>query len=52
MTLREHFGERAADYNATVFDNGQHSRARRGEIFDIPETAPDLVYLDPPYAFP
>jgi adenine-specific DNA-methyltransferase len=52
MTLREHFRERAADYNATVFSNGQRSRARRGEVFDIPETGPDLVYLDPPYAPP
>ena len=52
LTLREHFRERAADYNATVFGNGKRSRARRGEVFDIPETAPDLVYLDPPYAPP
>ncbi|WP_246241281.1 DNA adenine methylase [Mycolicibacterium madagascariense] len=52
LTLREHFRERAADYNATVFSNGKRSRARRGEIFDIPEITPDLVYLDPPYAPP
>lgn len=52
MTLREHFRERAADYNETVFSNGRRSRARRGEVFDIPTTAPDLVYLDPPYAPP
>ena len=52
ITVREHFRERAADYNATVFNNGKRSRARRGEVFEIPETAPDLVYLDPPYAPP
>jgi DNA adenine methylase/adenine-specific DNA-methyltransferase len=52
LTLREHFRERAADYNTTVFSNGKRSRARRGEVFDIPHTAPDLVYLDPPYAPP
>ena len=52
LTLREHFRERAADYNGTVFSNGQRSRARCGDVFDIPETAPDLVYLDPPYAPP
>ncbi len=52
LSLREHFRERAADYNATVFSNGKRSRARRGEVFDIAETAPDLVYLDPPYAPP
>lgn len=52
LTLCEHFRERAADYNATVFSNGKRSRARRGEVFDIPHTAPDLVYLDPPYAPP
>ncbi len=52
MTLREHFRARVSDYNATVFSNGLRSRALRGEVFDIPETAPDLVYLDPPYAPP
>lgn len=52
ITLREHFRERAAEYNATVFTNGRRSRARCGEVFEIPQTAPDLVYLDPPYAPP
>lgn len=52
MTLREHFRERAADYNATVFNNGKRNRARRGDVFEIPEKTPDLVYLDPPYAPP
>ncbi|MCV7125339.1 DNA adenine methylase [Mycobacterium lacus] len=52
LSLREHFRERAAEYNATVFTNELHSRAIRGDVFDIPDTEPDLVYLDPPYAPP
>lgn len=52
LTLREHFRERVADYNSIVFDNGQQSTALRGEVFDLPVTAPDIAYLDPPYAPP
>lgn len=52
LSLREHFRERALDYNATVFSNGKRSRARRGDVFEIPDNTPDLVYLDPPYAPP
>ena len=44
----------AADYNATVFSNGRNNRSVQGDIFDLelPWAAPDLVYLDPPYAPP
>lgn len=52
MSLSEHFRERAADYNRVVFSNGLRSKVRCGDVFDIPDTAPDLVYLDPPYAPP
>jgi adenine-specific DNA-methyltransferase len=52
ISLREHFRERVSEYNATVFSNGVSSRARCGDVFDIPNDAPDLVYLDPPYAPP
>ncbi len=52
ISLREHFRERVGDYNRVVFSNGLRSTVRCGDVFDIPETAPDLVYLDPPYAPP
>lgn len=52
LSLREHFRERVADYNATVFSNRLKSTASRGDVFDIPLRAADLVYLDPPYAPP
>ncbi|WIM87893.1 DNA adenine methylase [Candidatus Mycobacterium wuenschmannii] len=52
ISLREHFRERAADYNATVFSNKLRNTVRCGEVFDIPCVTPDLVYLDPPYAPP
>jgi DNA adenine methylase/adenine-specific DNA-methyltransferase len=52
LTLREHFVERVAEYNATVFSNGTSSVALTGDVFDVPSATPDLVYLDPPYAPP
>lgn len=52
ISLREHFRERVAEYNATVFDVGTSSRAVCGDIFDFEGPVPDLVYLDPPYAPP
>ncbi len=52
LSLREHFRERAAEYSATVFNNGKLSRAVSGDVFDLATSSPDLVYLDPPYAPP
>lgn len=53
LSLREHFRERAAEYNRVVFDNCRASTAHRGDVFDLDTEAPaDLVYLDPPYAPP
>jgi DNA adenine methylase/adenine-specific DNA-methyltransferase len=52
LPLRDHFRERAAAYNAVVFDNGQPCRAIHGEVFDLEPGDWDLVYLDPPYAPP
>nr|WP_237606107.1 DNA adenine methylase [Rhodococcus sp. JG-3] len=52
LSLREHFRERAAEYNATVFSNGAKSDVVTGDVFDIANNTPDLVYLDPPYAPP
>lgn len=51
LPLREHFRERVAEYNAVVFDNGQASTARHGDITDVSGRY-DIVYLDPPYAPP
>lgn len=52
LSLREHFRERAADYNRAVFDSGQECAAHSGDIFDLDAKPYDLVYLDPPYAPP
>ncbi|MGV9857935.1 DNA adenine methylase [Gordonia sp. NPDC003425] len=55
MSLRDHFRLRSAhEYNATVFSNGRRHRSICGDVFDIDldTAAPDLVYLDPPYAPP
>jgi DNA adenine methylase/adenine-specific DNA-methyltransferase len=52
LSLRDHFRERAAEYNAVIFDNGRTSRSSQGEIFDVSPGPYDLVYLDPPYAPP
>ena len=52
LSLREHFRERATDYNQVVFDSGQPSTARSGDVFDLDPQPYDLVYLDPPYAPP
>ena len=58
MSLHDHFRLRAAaDYNATVFSNGSRHHSSCGDVFDLDATgvlggAPDLVYLDPPYAPP
>jgi len=49
LSLREHFLEQIAVYNATVFSNGRRNRAIHGDIFDLEPTGYDLVYLDPPY---
>ncbi len=52
LSLREHFAERAADYNGVVFDSGQPCAAVCGDVFGLPEGGHDVVYLDPPYAPP
>jgi adenine-specific DNA-methyltransferase len=52
MPLREQFGQRAGDYNRVVFDSGQPCTARSGDVFALPPSGYDVVYLDPPYAPP
>ncbi|MGI9000140.1 MAG: DNA adenine methylase [Pseudonocardia sp.] len=51
LSLREHFRERAVEYNAVVFDSGQESRTQCGDVSALGGGF-DLVYLDPPYAPP
>jgi adenine-specific DNA-methyltransferase len=52
LSLREHFRERAGEYNRIVFDSGQPCTAISGDVFDLPPRRYDVVYLDPPYAPP
>jgi adenine-specific DNA-methyltransferase len=52
LSLRDHFRERAGDYNRVVFDSGQPGTAVSGDVFDLPASPYDVVYLDPPYAPP
>ena len=52
LPLREHFAERAAEYNQVVFDSGQPCTAVSSEVFELDPAPYDLVYLDPPYAPP
>jgi adenine-specific DNA-methyltransferase len=52
LSLREHFAERAAEYNGVVFDSGRSCAATSFDVFDVPPGGYDVVYLDPPYAPP
>ena len=52
LSLRDHFRERAAEYNNVVFDSGQTCEANSCDVFALPVEQYDLVYLDPPYAPP
>lgn len=52
LSLREHFRERAAEYNAAVFPSEGKKLALTGDICEVPQAAFDVVYLDPPYAPP
>lgn len=49
LSLREHFVEQVATYNACVFSNGLKHRSLHGDVFEIERTDFDLVYFDPPY---
>ncbi len=48
LTLREHFVEQTACYNAAVFTNGRRNSVSCGDVFDTQRVS-DLVYMDPPY---
>lgn len=52
LSLREHFVEAVAAYNAVVFDSGTPCQAQQADVFDVDPSRYDLVYLDPPYAPP
>jgi len=52
LPLRDHFQERAAEYNRVVFTNGRANRVLCGDVTDISPDHYDVVYLDPPYAPP
>lgn len=52
LSLREHFREHVAEYNSIVFDSGKACSVHCGDVFDLRDVSPDLVYLDPPYAPP
>jgi len=52
LPLRDHFAERAAEYNRVIFDSGQRCAATSCDVFDLPRAGYDVVYLDPPYAPP
>ena len=52
LPLRDHFAERAAEYNRVVFDSGQPCAATSSDVFDLAQVGYDVVYLDPPYAPP
>jgi adenine-specific DNA-methyltransferase len=52
LPLATHFRERAAEYNAVVFDNGLVHRSVCGDVAEVDPVGYDLVYLDPPYAPP
>jgi DNA adenine methylase/adenine-specific DNA-methyltransferase len=52
LPLRDHFRERAIEYNSVVFDSGMACEAMCGDVADLKSQNYDLVYLDPPYAPP
>jgi DNA adenine methylase/adenine-specific DNA-methyltransferase len=52
LSLREHFVETAAEYNAVVFDNSKPCVAMQSDVSDVEPHGFDVVYLDPPYAPP
>lgn len=52
LSLKEHFHEAVDEYNATVIDTNTICQAKCGDVFSFDNTAPDIVYLDPPYAPP
>lgn len=51
QSIRFHFEDNLAEYNAAVFDNGQNNVAYNLDVFDaIEKVKADVIYMDPPYA--
>lgn len=49
LSLREHFLEQVQEYNQAVFSNGCTNHSHCGDVFDLPRSDTELVYMDPPY---
>ncbi|MBN2685764.1 MAG: DNA adenine methylase [Pontiellaceae bacterium] len=49
LSLKEHFLEQTAEYNAAVFSNGKQNVSHHGDVFTHKKPLIDLVYMDPPY---
>jgi len=47
--LKEHFLQNLQEANQAVFWNGNHCQSMNFDVFKIPETRFDLVYIDTPY---
>jgi DNA adenine methylase/adenine-specific DNA-methyltransferase len=52
LSLKEHFRERVAEYNAVVFNSGRKNTVECKDVADLVASGYDIVYLDPPYAPP
>ncbi len=51
IPLRQHFAERVAEYNASIF-SGPRCKVTAHEVSELEHRRYDVVYLDPPYAPP
>jgi adenine-specific DNA-methyltransferase len=49
LSIKEHFVEQIEVYNQCVFTNGKKNKVYRSDVFELPDTYVDLVYMDPPY---
>jgi DNA adenine methylase len=52
LSMREQFIEAVAVLNSCVFSNQKDNKAYHGDVFELPNDAADLVYMDPPYISP
>lgn len=52
LSFRNQFLEAAESVSNAVFDNHQANKARNGDAMTLKNSAPGLVYIDPPYYSP
>lgn len=52
LNLQQHFLKAVQEWNQSVFDNGTVNRALNLDIYNVPASGYDLVYIDPPYLSP